>query len=410
DETDPDYPTGYVQTEGDDPTHVTTVVGADTDAGNDGYYICIQPPVPPSDNCWDNYVFNDTTCQWDNTGTQPTEPTPVNCWDNYVFNDTTCQWDNTGTQPTEPTPVNCWDNYVFNDTTCQWENQGITTTNVNDADCDGVPADIDCDDSDPTVTDSLVDDDDGDGVPNCQDICPGFDDAVDTNNNGIPDGCELDLEVTKDVNVDEATIGDEVEFTITITNHGSFSATNVIVEEILPSGYNYISYTATSGTFDNVIGQWTISEILSGEAETLSIIVEVLNVTDYENTATLIGVDQNDSNPNNNSDSATIGTVLEADDCLTVFNEFSPNGDGVNDTFVIQCIEDYPNNTLEVYNRWGNLVYKSNGYLNDWDGTSNGRAVINQSDKLPVGTYYYIFTYEKDGITNSKVGWLYINR
>ena len=84
-----------------------------------------QPTQPPVVNCWDNWVFNPTTCIWDNTGTQPTQPLLVNCWDNYIFNTTTCVWENTGSQPTQPPVVNCWDNWVFNSTTCIWDNNGI---------------------------------------------------------------------------------------------------------------------------------------------------------------------------------------------------------------------------------------------------------------------------------------------
>jgi len=94
--------------------------------------------------------------------------------------------------------------------------------------------------------------------------------------------------------------------------------------------------------------------------------------------------------------------------CLLVFNEFSPNGDGVNDTLVINCIQNYPNNTIEIYNRWGNIVYKKTEYNNDWSGISNGRATLNESDKLPTGTYYYVLNLG-DG-SKPKVGWLYINR
>ncbi len=94
--------------------------------------------------------------------------------------------------------------------------------------------------------------------------------------------------------------------------------------------------------------------------------------------------------------------------CLLIFNEFSPNGDGINDKLVINCIGNYPNNKIEVYNRWGNKVYEKKGYDNDWEGTSNGRETINKSKKLPVGTYYYILNLG-DG-SKPKVGWLYINR
>ena len=95
-------------------------------------------------------------------------------------------------------------------------------------------------------------------------------------------------------------------------------------------------------------------------------------------------------------------------DCLIIYNEFSPNGDNVNDTFVINCIQNYPTNKLEVYNRWGNIVYQKKGYNNNWDGTSNARVVYDGSDKLPVGTYYYVL--DLDDGSKPRVGWLYINR
>lgn len=72
---------------------------------------------------------------------------------------------------------------------------------------------------------------------------------------------------------------------------------------------------------------------------------------------------------------------------IQVFNGFSPNGDGVNDYFVINGLERFSTHHLLVYNRWGNLVYESKGYLNDWEGTWNGKA-------LPTGTYYYILEFD----------------
>ena len=132
--------------------------------------------------------------------------------------------------------------------------------------------------------------------------------------------------------------------------------------------------------------------------------MEVLGIGDYTNTAFVSNADGGtDVDPINDEDTATVDPI-----CLTIYNEFSPNGDGVNETFIIDCLERFPQNKLEVYNRWGNIVYSKKGYLNDWTGTSNGRAVINQSDELPVGTYYYVLDLG-DG-SEPRVGWLYINR
>ena len=75
---------------------------------------------------------------------------------------------------------------------------------------------------------------------------------------------------------------------------------------------------------------------------------------------------------------------------LNVPNVFSPNGDGVNDTWVIKSLADYPGCTVEVFNRYGLQVFISNGYAKPWDGTYKGNP-------LPVGTYYYIIE-PKNGV------------
>jgi len=68
---------------------------------------------------------------------------------------------------------------------------------------------------------------------------------------------------------------------------------------------------------------------------------------------------------------------------IKVPNVFSPNGDGINDTWVIQYLESYPDCTVDVYNRYGQVVFHSTGYNKPWDGRVNGQS-------LPVGTYYWI--------------------
>ncbi len=67
---------------------------------------------------------------------------------------------------------------------------------------------------------------------------------------------------------------------------------------------------------------------------------------------------------------------------LTIGNVFTPNADGYNDTFFIVKLEMYPENTFRVFNRWGEEVYRKEGYQNRWDGTANGR-------ELPEGTYFF---------------------
>jgi gliding motility-associated-like protein len=69
---------------------------------------------------------------------------------------------------------------------------------------------------------------------------------------------------------------------------------------------------------------------------------------------------------------------------LEIPQGFSPNNDGKNDFFVVHGIEAYPKNVLTIYNRWGNIIYSKEGYLNEWDGLSNN------GEKLPDATYFAI--------------------
>jgi gliding motility-associated-like protein len=73
---------------------------------------------------------------------------------------------------------------------------------------------------------------------------------------------------------------------------------------------------------------------------------------------------------------------VEPSDEVVIYNTFTPNGDGNNDTWYIGNIHKYPENRLEVYNRYGKLVFKANGYNNNWDGRVSG-------EDLPSGTYFY---------------------
>lgn len=86
---------------------------------------------------------------------------------------------------------------------------------------------------------------------------------------------------------------------------------------------------------------------------------------------------------------------------------FSPNGDGMNDEFKIIGLEAYPNNTIVIFNRWGNKVFEGTPYLNNWDGTSNLGLRIG-GDELPVGTYFYILNVENSAEVIK--GFVYLNR
>jgi gliding motility-associated-like protein len=64
-------------------------------------------------------------------------------------------------------------------------------------------------------------------------------------------------------------------------------------------------------------------------------------------------------------------------------NTFTPNEDGINDFWIIQYIESYPNARVQIFNRYGQQVFESRGYDKPWDGNYKGKP-------LPFGTYYYV--------------------
>ncbi|MBM3453172.1 MAG: gliding motility-associated C-terminal domain-containing protein, partial [Bacteroidetes bacterium] len=71
----------------------------------------------------------------------------------------------------------------------------------------------------------------------------------------------------------------------------------------------------------------------------------------------------------------------------------TPNGDGKNDIWIIQNIEQYPEIKVWVYNRWGNLVHQAQPYLNDWNGYYTQGGVVN--GPLPAATYFYLIDTNK---------------
>lgn len=100
---------------------------------------------------------------------------------------------------------------------------------------------------------------------------------------------------------------------------------------------------------------------------------------------------------------------------LMVHNSFSPNNDGINEVFFIENIDQincFPTNSVEIYNRWGVLVFKINQYDNlnrAFRGISEGRATLNESEQLPTGTYYYIIKYEDEKFNSKEqVGYVYL--
>ncbi|MEO6883336.1 MAG: ice-binding family protein [Bacteroidia bacterium] len=217
----------------------------------------------------------------------------------------------------------------------------------------------------------------------------------------VVNNCNVDLSVVKTVSTTTPFIGHTVVFTIVVTNNSLGNATGVVVNEALQSGYAYVSSTTTSGSYSSSTGLWTIGTIPGGTSDTLTITAKVIAGGNYVNTVFVSG-NQADGNLSNNT-----STVETFPTDFNIPEGFSPNGDGINDLFVIRGIEYYPKNKFEIYNRWGDKVFEASPYQNNWDG----RCAIGLrvgGDVLPVGTYFYILDLG-DGSTIFK-GTIYLNK
>ncbi|MGS2725788.1 DUF7933 domain-containing protein [Psychroserpens sp. BH13MA-6] len=218
----------------------------------------------------------------------------------------------------------------------------------------------------------------------------------------LDDDSDVDISIAKEVSPQDVAIGDQVTFTITASNIGSTEGTNISISDLFPSGMDFISAITSEGSFDATSMSWSIDALQSNQTETLTIVALVNSNNNLLNIATLASLDQPDRDETNNTDSAEVFV----DECLYIPQGFSPNNDGINDVFYVQCLEEYSNTHLKIYNRLGVQIYEQHNYENDWNGKPN--MGIPTTDKLlPTGTYFYIL----DLNTGEKpeIGWLYLS-
>ncbi|MDR0228540.1 MAG: gliding motility-associated C-terminal domain-containing protein [Flavobacteriaceae bacterium] len=112
---------------------------------------------------------------------------------------------------------------------------------------------------------------------------------------------------------------------------------------------------------------------------------------------------------------ATVKTDWLLDGDVVVYNYVSTTGDGKNDYFLIDNINRFPDNKVEIFNRWGKKVFETTSYDsrgNVFKGYSDGKVTMNRGEQLPSGTYFYVLTYEfkddKGTRTVKKAGYLHL--
>jgi large repetitive protein len=147
---------------------------------------------------------------------------------------------------------------------------------------------------------------------------------------------QADLALAKVVDNATPNVGDNVHFTITLTDLGPDTATNVTVHDQLPAGLTFVSATPSEGTYDSTTGLWTVGTVNTTTAQTLDVIAKVVNPSAQTNTVTITHSDQVDPNPDNNTASATV-TPQQADLAVakTIDNAKPAPGDVIHYTVTI---------------------------------------------------------------------------
>ncbi|MCO4293217.1 Ig-like domain-containing protein, partial [Solitalea sp. MAHUQ-68] len=207
----------------------------------------------------------------------------------------------------------------------------------------------------------------------------------------------VDVQIVKTASNTKVDLNQSLSFNLLVQNNDNKNAANqVTVIDTLPEGFVYVSANASVGDVtlsgSNIV-TWVISSLAAQQSAQLTINVTAIQGGDFINTAIATST-ESDADPSNNKSSVSVEVFG-----FKVANVFTPNGDGINDTFTINGVEDF-DAELQVFNRWGGEVFKRRPYKNDWDGSD-----------LPEGTYFYSLRIKnKQGNTKVYTGYITILR
>jgi uncharacterized repeat protein (TIGR01451 family) len=152
---------------------------------------------------------------------------------------------------------------------------------------------------------------------------------------------QADLAIGKTVSNAQPSVGETIMYTVTLTNNGPATATNVTVMDLLPAGLSFVSATPSQGTYSNGTGVWTVGTITTSGAQTLFMQALVVSPNPGVNTASISHADQFDPNVGNNSASVAL-VPTQADLALgKIVNDPDPNvGDTI--TFTVTLTNNGP--------------------------------------------------------------------
>jgi gliding motility-associated-like protein/uncharacterized repeat protein (TIGR01451 family) len=188
----------------------------------------------------------------------------------------------------------------------------------------------------------------------------------------------VDLAITIQSTNTNASPGQTYNYIIVANNNSTPTGTQVKVTYVLPP---QITYEPQNGVGSGTVSYnpatrlltWNINELTTDRPVSLTVPVRVLQPGVIESTVDIKGKQPDPILANN------MAQTVQQVNPLIIPNVFTPNGDGINDTFFIPGLDTYTENEITIINRWGNDVYEKKNYKNDWTG--NG---------LVEGTYFYI--------------------
>ena len=217
-------------------------------------------------------------------------------------------------------------------------------------------------------------------------------------------------------------VGETITYTFRVINTGETTISDIVIDdelvnviggpiELAPGEEDSTTFTAIYSITQSDIEQLAVENqaLVSGVTPDGEVIDDLSDDpnnpanTDYEG----------DGEPDDVT--VTIIPNVLSDEDITIYNVMTPNGDGLNDIFMIQNIDRFPDNKVQIFNRWGVEVYSTEGYSIDngnvFSGFSDGRATVRRGERLPTGTYYYLIEYvdPTTGVVRNKSSFLYIN-
>ena len=209
--------------------------------------------------------------------------------------------------------------------------------------------------------------------------------------------------------------GETISYTFSVTNTGDEPLYNITLEDPLPGIVmegGPIEVLMPLQTDDT---SFTATYTLSQEDVDNLEVINQATVTGENNNGNSVITEVSDDPSTVEENDPTVIILPDVGGVLfEIFNGITPNGDGFNDYFQIDGIDQFSNNNVKIFNRWGILIFETNGYnesSNVFKGESNARATIEGDRDVPTGTYFYIITFpDVNPGKDSYSGYLYINR